>query len=94
MGAELKENSIGDNQRTMPNYEERFPENEPGEFYVVDSCIGCSRCDELAPFSFRTLEEGGYNYVYHQPSTPEERDAAEEALEECPVEAIGRRGDP
>ena len=74
----------------MASIEDRFPENAPGEFFVDDGCIGCSKCDEIAPTSFKTFEDGDHNYVYRQPVSPEELEAAEEALEECPVEAIGR----
>ncbi|NBP40939.1 MAG: ferredoxin, partial [Betaproteobacteria bacterium] len=35
---------------------------------------------------------GGYSFVYHQPSSPEEEKLAKEAMEGCPVEAIGNNG--
>lgn len=76
----------------MATFEDRFPENAPGEFFVDDGCIACSKCDEIAPTSFKTSEDGDHNFVYRQPESLEEREAAEEALEECPVEAIGRVG--
>jgi len=74
----------------MPNIEDRFPDNVAGSFYVTDDCIHCHICEERAPLSFRSSEDGDHNIVFHQPSTTEETEAALEALEECPVEAIGR----
>ena len=37
-------------------------------------------------------EDEGYSFVYKQPESPEEEELCREALEECPVEAIGDDG--
>ena len=37
--------------------------------------------------------EGGYSFVHKQPTTEEEIAMCMEALEGCPVEAIGNDGD-
>jgi ferredoxin len=41
---------------------------------------------------FARHEETGFSFVHRQPMTPEEIALATEAIEGCPVEAIGRDG--
>jgi len=76
----------------MPDRDNRVPENLPGEWYVDHECIDCDLCRELAPDNFERNEDEGYSYVYKQPESDGERDACREALESCPVEAIGDDG--
>jgi len=71
----------------------KFALNVDGAFYVDDSCIDCDVCRVTAPDSFTANEDAGHSYVYRQPRTPEERAHCLEALEECPVDAIGRDGE-
>jgi ferredoxin len=42
--------------------------------------------------NFTRSDEGGYSYVFKQP-TPEEEALCKEAMEGCPVEAIGNNGE-
>ena len=77
----------------MSDITERLPYNAPGQFYVDANCIACFMCSELAPASFKTNEDEGMNYVYHQPETEEEIAAARQAMDACPVEAIGDDGE-
>ena len=49
-------------------------------------------CRWPRPGSFKRNDDGGYSFVYHQPSSPEEEKLAKEAMEGCPVEAIGNNG--
>ena len=67
-------------------------ENVPGKFYVDDQCIDCDVCRETAPKNFIRQEDNGYSYVYKQPESPEEEGQCKEAMESCPVEAIGDDG--
>jgi ferredoxin len=76
----------------MADRRNRVPDNLPGNFYVDHECIDCDLCRELAPENFERNEDEGYSYVYKQPETDPERDACKEALESCPVEAIGEDG--
>lgn len=76
----------------MADAENKVPENTDGPFYVDDQCIDCGVCVETAPDHFAQNEDEGYAYVKRQPDDDEERDACREALEECPVEAIGDDG--
>jgi ferredoxin len=71
---------------------EKFPENAAGPYYVDEACIDCDVCRETAPLNFKRNEERGYSYIRKQPETAEEEAKCLEALEGCPVEAIGRDG--
>ncbi len=46
-----------------------------------------------APAFFKRQEEGGYSFVHTQPTTEDDVALCMEALEGCPVEAIGNDGD-
>ena len=67
-------------------------ENVAGSFYVDDQCIDCDLCRDTAPENFTRQEEEGYSFVKKQPETDEERELCEEAMNVCPVEAIGDDG--
>jgi ferredoxin len=71
---------------------DRWPENVPGDYYVDDQCIDCDLCREIAPDIFVRENSGGYTYVARQPLNEEEKKLACEALESCPVGAIGDDG--
>ena len=43
--------------------------------------------------NFRANEDEGYSYVFKQPENDEERARCKEAMESCPVEAIGDDGE-
>jgi len=77
----------------MAEKENRYPDNVPGKYYVDDQCIDCDLCRETAPNNFVRNEDGGYTYVVKQPDSPEEARQCEEAMEGCPVEAIGNDGE-
>lgn len=77
----------------MAELENRYPENVPGRFYVDDQCIDCDLCRETAPNNFARNEDGGYTFVVKQPDSPDEVHLCEEAMESCPVEAIGSDGE-
>jgi len=77
----------------MANKAEKFPNNVPGKFYVDQQCIDCDLCRETAPAFFTRNDEGGFTYVVKQPLTDEEIAQCTEALEGCPVEAIGNDGE-
>jgi len=78
----------------MANPADRYPENVAGPYYVDDQCIDCDACRTTAPDFFSRNDEGGYSYVCRQPESPEQVAQCREALEGCPVEAIGDDGDP
>lgn len=76
----------------MANKEERWADNVPGPWYVDKNCILCSLCEELASTIFKQAESGDHDIVYKQPKTPEDLKVSKEAMEQCPVEAIGNDG--
>ena len=77
----------------MANKTDKWTENTPGQFYVDSQCIDCDLCRETAPSFFTRNDEGGYSYVHTQPTTEQAVAQCMEALEGCPVEAIGCDGD-
>jgi len=70
----------------------RVEENAPGPFYVDSNCIDCDVCRDAAPANFTRSFKHAYSYVSKQPGDETERAACQEALEACPVEAIGNDG--
>ena len=76
----------------MANKADKQPENVAGRYYVDTECIDCDVCRDTAPGNFTRQDDSGYSYVYKQPENPEEEDQCKEAMESCPVEAIGCDG--
>lgn len=76
----------------MADKTDKWPENVSGKFYVDEQCIDCDLCRETAPDFFTRSDDGGYSFVYKQPESQEDIDLCMEALEGCPVEAIGDDG--
>ena len=76
----------------MANKADKHQPNVAGKFYVDSQCIDCDLCRETAPNNFTRWEDGGYSYVKKQPESPDEEAACKEAMEGCPVEAIGNFG--
>jgi ferredoxin len=77
----------------MADIANKYPDNTAGKFYVDNQCIDCDLCRETAPNNFTRNDDGGYSYVYKQPENPDEEAQCKEAMEGCPVEAIGEDGD-
>ena len=73
----------------MANVEDKLPENVEGRYFVDSECIDCDSCRETAPQNFMRQQEEGYSYVYKQPENEEEEKDCQEAMEGCPVDAIG-----
>jgi len=72
--------------------EPRLPVPVAGKFYVDDQCIDCDLCRETAPANFTRDDDGGHSYVFKQPENAEDEALCKEAMEGCPVEAIGSDG--
>lgn len=77
----------------MADASAKLPENVPGKFYVDENCIDCDACRATTPDNFARDDEKGYSYVYKQPENETEAALCQEALEGCPVEAIGDDGE-
>jgi ferredoxin len=76
----------------MADVGKKNPENARGRFYVDDKCIDCDICREIAPANFSRSAKRGYAYVRKQPAGPREEKLCMEAMQACPVEAIGNNG--
>lgn len=77
----------------MADRSSKFEQNVPGAFYVDDQCIACDACVMEAPNFFEMNDDEGHAFVKLQPKKPEEIEQCEDALEACPVEAIGKDGE-
>jgi ferredoxin len=78
----------------MADKSAKLAENVAGKFYVDDTCIDCDACRATAPDNFARNDDGGYSFVSKQPANDEEAQLCVDAMEGCPVEAIGDDGDP
>jgi ferredoxin len=92
-GREASINYADNPKFPMADLENRYEDNVKGGYYVDDQCIDCDLCRETAPENFTRQEDGGYSFLFKQPENDEEKELCEEALEGCPVEAIGNDGD-
>lgn len=52
-----------------------------------DGCIGCELCSEICPDVFR-MDDEGLAEVYVNPIPEDAEESAQEAADNCPVEAI------
>jgi ferredoxin len=77
----------------MSDKTKKWEDNIPGKFYVDKECIFCSLCHELAPSNFKESSAGDHDIVFKQPTSDEELSQCQEAIENCPVEAIGKDGE-
>jgi ferredoxin len=58
-------------------------------FYVDRECIFCHVCSQAAPDNFKASDTGSHDICYKQPTNEIELDECIDAMEQCPVEAIG-----
>ena len=65
--------------------------NVAGKYYVDTNCISCGQCVDIAGYFFTEDKDGGM-YVKAQPQSAESVALCEQALSNCPVEAIGNDG--
>lgn len=71
----------------MADIHDKFESNVPGRYFVDRTCVHCELCHEIAPEHFtQTRHEG---FVCRQPVTGDEEHICKQALENCPVNAIG-----
>lgn len=76
----------------MSDINDKLRDNCPGRFYVDNQCIDCDVCRDTAPANFTRNHDAGYSYVYKQPDNEDEERLCLEAMNACPVEAIGNDG--
>ena len=66
--------------------------NVAGKFYVDSQCIGCALCNSTAEGFFQ-MSDSGCAYVAKQPESDADTALCTEAMESCPVQAIGDDGE-
>ncbi len=76
----------------MADKDDKLPENVDGKYYVDSTCIDCDACRATAPDNFERSEDNGYSFVSKQPEGEDEDQLCQDAMEACPVEAIGDDG--
>jgi len=74
----------------MADAADKVADNVAGKWYVDTQCIDCDLCRTTAPDNFKQNPDEGYSFVYKQPENEDEEKLCQEALDECPVEAIGK----
>lgn len=77
----------------MADKRAKWKENVAGKFYVDDQCISCDACVGEAPRFFQMNDEDGHAFVKAQPQGAKEIQECLQALDLCPVEAIGNDGE-
>ena len=77
----------------MADKNDVWPENAKGKFFVDKTCITCDACCMAAPNNFKMNENDGHAYLNRQPENRIEEEQCKEAMEGCPVEAIGSDGE-
>lgn len=75
----------------MATLTDRVPQNVAGKYYVDASCIDCDQCRAIAPDYFGRTDDG-MSFMKKQPTTPEDIDAVEEAMNGCATSSIGCDG--
>ena len=76
----------------MADSSDKVADSVDGSWYVDSNCIDCDLCRQTAPENFTRNEDEGYTYVSKQPDNDDEETNMRDAMEECPVEAIGDDG--
>ena len=77
----------------MADKANKYDENIKGRYYVDRECIACDACVMTAPDHFSMDEDDGHAFVVRQPDAPDDEELCKEAMEGCPVEAIGNDGE-
>lgn len=77
----------------MANRNDKAQKNVPGRFYVDKSCVCCGQCHEMAPKIFSEDTSNGGMYVAQQPTSETDIQLCQDAIQICPVEAIGDDGE-
>ena len=72
----------------MADKNAKATKNVYGKYYVDTNCISCTQCIDVANDFFAEDLDGGV-YVKAQPDSAEDVALCEQALSNCPVEAIG-----
>jgi ferredoxin len=66
----------------------KLPHNAPGKYYTTEECDGCAYCAAVAPEIMNFDKATNTYYVSRQPANEDEEELMQEAVEDCPVDAI------
>lgn len=88
----LRADNVWREDAPMADKNNKWEDNVPGKFYVDKECILCSVCSDAAPNNFRMSDDEDHDICYKQPESEDEMAQCYEAMENCPVEAIGDDG--
>jgi ferredoxin len=66
----------------------KLADNEPGKYYVTDTCDGCGLCFSRALQNFMYSNDSSYYYVYQQPADEREEADIRDAMSVCPMDCI------
>ena len=66
----------------------KLPYNVPGKYYTTELCDGCAYCAAVAPENFDFEKSTNTYFVARQPRGAEEEEFIQEAMDDCPVDAI------
>lgn len=71
----------------------KLPANVDGRYYTTEDCDGCAYCASVAPENF-DYEKGSNTYfVARQPEDKAQEESVQEAIEDCPLDAIDAESD-
>lgn len=76
----------------MAYNKEKWDDNATGKYYVDKNCIMCDVCRDIAPEMFNESEDGDHHVLVRQPRNSSEEEAIRDAMDQCPVDAIGDDG--
>lgn len=76
----------------MARCEDKYDDNAPGAYYVDLECIACDTCTMIARSFFKLTDDCDHAYVVKQPQTANDIAECEQAMNDCPVNAIGNDG--
>ena len=71
---------------------DKWADNASGKFYVDEQCIDCDLCRDSSCL-FHPKRRRRTLFCFAQPTTEEDKELCMEALQGCPVDAIGCDGD-
>ncbi|KXK32538.1 MAG: hypothetical protein UZ16_OP3001002532 [Candidatus Hinthialibacteria bacterium OLB16] len=74
----------------MAQASDRWEDNAEGPYYIDKSCSMCNLCTEIAPDNIREAPEGDHCYISRQPEAGDETTNLQDAIDQCPCEAIGK----
>ena len=77
----------------MARFQDRYPLNVPGKYYIDAQCTDCDLCRECAPSCITRDDRFGHSYVFKQPETEEEIALVQCGVFGCPTEGVGADGD-